>query len=757
MANYWAITIGINQYRHLQPLMHAQNDALFLHRFFTDKSDVPSDNCVLLSDLATSVGQQVAYPDKPAIAEWVQTITQQVGPDDVLWFFFSGYGVQLEGADYLMPIDGDPNQIKDSGLAIADLIDTLAGLPTPHVFLVLDMNRSQGSFSGQTIGTQVIQLAQDKQIPTLLSCQPEQYSHETFGVRHGLFTAALLEALQQECRTTGQISDYISKRLPELCEHHWRPIQNVVSLLPEAQRDAVVAPEARLMANVSSTAVSETEVSTVATAPENYASESYSSGNIANSELAQSGQVLAGSAGTLLATESTNGNGTKYGDTLTLDRDSAAGEFPEREYTEGERSNALTIRDGSSAIVRVEQPEPSTPNGAKLRNWGLLILAVLMGLVLLKQPFVRTAWLGLRDKIAAVGGSAETAEAEAENSQVAAPQPEGENASDASLAANSEGATAEAETETETDASEATASADDAEENEEATATDSSETAGDSDAETSSEAADADAADTPEETAAQSAEAQEKAAATELIAQANAAVAQRKYSEALILLQKVPRDQRDNTFSETLTKARSGSAEARQFNASVLTDARTSIQPTQASQFTDAIAKARLIQPGEPYYEEAQQDIRSWSQIILDIAEGRATSGDLDGAIAAANVMPPDNAEFRQKAEDGIAFWQQRQRSREIIAEAQQIPKSGQASTYQQGIVKLREVPIEHPEYETAQRLADDWSERIFSIAQARAAQGRSRAAIQAAILVPAGTTAYEPTQQAIRRWQSEI
>jgi len=217
----------------------------------------------------------------------------------------------------------------------------------------------------------------------------------------------------------------------------------------------------------------------------------------------------------------------------------------------------------------------------------------------------------------------------------------------------------------------------------------------------------------------------------------------------------VPQSQRDEKFSTMLTEARAGNAEAKQTNASVLADARQSIQPTQASQFTQAIAKARLIQPGEPAYEAAQQDIRSWSQVILDIAEGRATSGNLEGAIAAAKVMPYDSAEHHKKAQEKIAFWNQRQQSRKIIAQAQTIPKLGEASTYQQGIVKLREVPLEHPEHEIAQRLADQWSESIFSIAQARAAQGRDEAAIQAALLVPAGTIAYEPTQKAIRRWQS--
>ena len=41
MVNHWAITIGINQYRHLQPLMHAQNDELSVHRFLTEEAGVP--------------------------------------------------------------------------------------------------------------------------------------------------------------------------------------------------------------------------------------------------------------------------------------------------------------------------------------------------------------------------------------------------------------------------------------------------------------------------------------------------------------------------------------------------------------------------------------------------------------------------------------------------------------------------------------------------------------------------------------------
>lgn len=728
MANYWAITIGINQYRHLQPLRHAQNDALFIHQFLTETADIASDHCVLLSDLSTSVGHQAVYPDKPALSEWIQTITQRVGPDDVLWFFFSGYGVQLDGADYLMPIDGDPEAISETGLAIESLVETLKQLPTQNILLALDINRSQGSFSGQAIGAQVIQLVRAAQVPTLLSCEPEQYSHETLGVRHGLFTAAFLEALQQRCTTFSQISDYVSKRLPELCEHHWRPIQNLVSLIPDQQQSAVVVPDVNFVTDVNSVAVSKwaNEPSTnalAAAADGGLAKKSATSGS-ATATAVRPSQVLAGTGGTLIASGQPNSN------------------QPEESTEEGAENRRDRSNDNSSAIVHVDKPEMagSPINGTRLRNWGLLALAVLMGAVLLK-PVVQSALSEFNERTAAVEDTPE------DSPIVEEPVVDADTVPPSAVLQTAE--------ETELNPTETPAAAPTTEpaETQPDSPTDTAEAAP---AEASSEASPETPPETAAPTSAAAANEQDAADAQTLIAQANSALAQRQYSEAITTLRQVPRSQRDSQFSETLAKARAGAADARQFNASVLTEARTYIQSTQASQFTEMIAQARLIQPGEPYYEEAQQDIRSWSQTILDIAKGRATSGNLEGAIAAASIMPADNPELKQKANDAITNWQQRQRSREIIAEAQRIPKSGQASTYQKGIVKLREVPIEHAEYETAQRLADDWSERIFSIAQARAAQGRRRAAIQAAILVPAGTTAYEPTQQAIRRWQNE-
>ncbi len=395
MANYWAITIGINQYRHLQPLMHAQNDARAIHRFLTGSAEIAASHCALLSDLTISVGDQAVYPDKPAIAEWIQTITQQVSADDVLWVFFSGYGVQLESADYLLPIDGDPSNVKETGIAIVDLINSLVQLPTHKTLLILDMNRSQGAFAGQTIGTETIELAQKHRIPLLLSCQPEQFSHETLGIRQGLFTAAVLEALQQKCTTLGEISDYISQRLPELCEHHWRPIQNAVSLIFD-ECDVVVPAIRAPFTDVVSTLVVEpvaVPVIDMATYPTKSNAAEEATAKAAN------GATTSPVAVAVLP---------KQLDSEQLDSEQLDSEQPEYKHQGPENGFAISpdrLRPESGAIVPYRNGADKAVSGAKLRNWGLLALAILLlGGVLFRQPAIRTAMQNLADRATALGG-----------------------------------------------------------------------------------------------------------------------------------------------------------------------------------------------------------------------------------------------------------------------------------------------------------------------------------------------------------------
>ena len=90
---------------------------------------------------------------------------------------------------------------------------------------------------------------------------------------------------------------------------------------------------------------------------------------------------------------------------------------------------------------------------------------------------------------------------------------------------------------------------------------------------------------------------------------------------------------------------------------------RIHLENNQASTFNRAISKAREIQPDSPFFQQAQADIIRWSEVILDIAYGRASEGNLAGAIAAAKLVPQNDSSTKliaQAATEAIQTWQSR-------------------------------------------------------------------------------------------------
>jgi hypothetical protein len=243
----WAIAIGINQYHNFQPLSCAQQDAEALQQLLVQEG-IPVQNCLLLTDTSPPIFDKSTYPTQETIQTWLDSLSQQPFQDgDRVWFFFSGYGVCHEGEDYLVPIDGDPSRIRDTALPFRVIFDRLRAISTASVLVLLDMNRSQGMVSNEVAGNQVIQLAKDASIATILSCQPSQFSREVAGLGHGVFTAALLEKLHaSQTATLANLSRYLSARVPELGEHHQRPIQQPIVISSAAQMNQPVLPREAL-------------------------------------------------------------------------------------------------------------------------------------------------------------------------------------------------------------------------------------------------------------------------------------------------------------------------------------------------------------------------------------------------------------------------------------------------------------------------------------------------------------------------------
>ena len=749
MSTCWAIIIGINQYQGFQPLMQAQNDAVGIRRYLIDEAGFAPENCILLSDLSTSTEQEAVYPDRLAINDWLETICQgRVQSDDTLWFYFSGYGAQADNKDYLMPVDGDPAQVKQTGIALQDVVKHLKQSPTQNTMMVLDMNRSQSALAGQAIGEQVTKLANKARIPLILSCQPNEFSHETLAVRHGLFTAALLEGLRYDgCATLSHLERYLVERVPELCEHHWRPIQNPVVALPEEQkfrllwhqRDTTAPDNIGPPAGLATSEVDAPDaVPLIPDTPD-----------VDDFDFSQEDPVLIPDNPD---DEFVDEPGLIPEPVSELILEDELPEEPSREpFSLDPVDGDVDDPDAYGTILTEElpdvEPKKSSNVGGCLGALGALVALLLLGAVLFRnQPAVKNAldqvppgWL------ARVGLDPDGAD----GTDPATPD---DTDADPTVDPNADPTVGEAAPGT-TEDTEPPDNPD--------TETSEDPDAGSSDAEDpDAESPDAPDTDTPETVEAEldvdledlGLGVDEPDAATgDGETPDNPDTAASDASETPT----TPTAASSNTVPTA--SSNTGSSNPGEDTAALLEEARRTLRPSQASRFASAIATARKIPPGDPNYNQAQADIQRWSRVILDLAQGRAAETELEAAINAAKLIPREPADVYQEAQKRISFWEARSQTRALIREAQTIPRMGQASTYQKGILKLQDVPSDQPiEHADAQRLIGEWTEKMLTIARARAAQGRYGSAIDAAALIPRNTPNYDQAQAEIKRWQGQ-
>ena len=245
MTNHWAIAIGINHYQFLQPLKFAQQDAQALCECLVSEAGFLPNRCILFTDTSPSVTGRSTYPSRGNLQGWLDYFGRElVQPGDLVWVFFSGYGVCWKGQDYLLPIEADPVDIANMGVPVRALFDSLKALPTQDIVVLMDINHSQAAFSGEKVGIQIAEIARETRIATVLASKPEQFSHEALELGHGLFTATLLEGLRaHQCSTLADLEEFLKSRLPELCEHNDRPTQDpVIAIASLDQLNLVVTP-----------------------------------------------------------------------------------------------------------------------------------------------------------------------------------------------------------------------------------------------------------------------------------------------------------------------------------------------------------------------------------------------------------------------------------------------------------------------------------------------------------------------------------
>jgi uncharacterized caspase-like protein len=128
-----ALVIGQSAYRAVPELPNAANDA----EGMTELLGNAGFNVTTAPNLAQNEMRQ-------AISDFAGQVSAS-GSDTIALVFYAGHGLQIDGENYLVPVDLDPKREADiplQGVRLNDLLNTLGALPTRARIFMLDACRN---------------------------------------------------------------------------------------------------------------------------------------------------------------------------------------------------------------------------------------------------------------------------------------------------------------------------------------------------------------------------------------------------------------------------------------------------------------------------------------------------------------------------------------------------------------------------------------------------------------------------------------
>lgn len=132
----YAVLIGVEKYQRASPLRYTVRDVEQLAATLRQRGGVPEENILQIVDGASNPALQPLRSN--LLAELPQWLAGPLAEDQIL-VYFSGHGFQdAEGRLYLAPIDCDPKNPQDTGIAIQWLREQIAGCKAGLKTLIID-------------------------------------------------------------------------------------------------------------------------------------------------------------------------------------------------------------------------------------------------------------------------------------------------------------------------------------------------------------------------------------------------------------------------------------------------------------------------------------------------------------------------------------------------------------------------------------------------------------------------------------------
>jgi uncharacterized caspase-like protein len=200
----FALVIGNAAYK-AQPLITAVNDAALISQ------------TLQLAGFDVIGGRDL---DQNQLHEAVRAFTNKVanvGADAVAFVYFAGYGGQLAGDNYLIPVGAEISELADlpaRALSLAELMHALSALNPKSTFIVLDAGRP-GPFvmAGQAGG--LAWTEPEANMLIAFGTAPGTMARDTAG-SYGAYARALAEMIREGDLTPVSLFDRVRLRVHEL-------------------------------------------------------------------------------------------------------------------------------------------------------------------------------------------------------------------------------------------------------------------------------------------------------------------------------------------------------------------------------------------------------------------------------------------------------------------------------------------------------------------------------------------------------------
>ncbi|MDP2681544.1 MAG: ankyrin repeat domain-containing protein [Deltaproteobacteria bacterium] len=193
--NDLAVIIGIEGYQGIPKSDYSYDDANLVGDYAKAMGFKPRNIELLLEERAT----------KSAIEKIIKTwLPNKAKPDSRVFIYYSGHGAPepKTGDAYIVPFDGDPNYLSDTGYPLKSLYDSLGKLQVAEVTVVLDACFSgAGGRSVLAKGSRPLVMMADVSVlssnmAVLSATQGTQISTSSTEKGHGVFTYYFLKALK---------------------------------------------------------------------------------------------------------------------------------------------------------------------------------------------------------------------------------------------------------------------------------------------------------------------------------------------------------------------------------------------------------------------------------------------------------------------------------------------------------------------------------------------------------------------------------